>query len=882
MRRAGLGLVRRPVSHALLRLASVIVVLRALTATGQALPPPFDECAPSAIAPRSEAHVLCLYRAAVRHGRLTEVRRLLEHLGAGAAEHPWPTLVLGYATQEGDEQRALDLYEVAAAGFARLGEAEGEVLARHNLRNLWYRRGEVQAAGRQVALVRATADASGQPLTLARAAVLEASHAIQIGGDVGRAHRTLQRAERLAFPDGPIGLRRTILLNLANASLYLGRLDEAVVALEAHRALRQEDGSTVDAATVAFNLLNARLTQQEQRPRAGARPRLIADARQVLAEVQQLGRPALVAQTHRVLADLTRTAAPDEAAEHLRECLAIERLLAQPELRAGCLWTQSLVDAARRPADAERASREAIAALAASPDSPLLVYAWHGRLRLAWQTLPEEAAIDASLQALDAIERLRLRQHDADTRAALFSHWTRDYYWLAGRLLLAGTARVPEAFAVGERLRARVLLEQLARAGLTALPDQPFATLHDVQQSLSDDEAMLWYALAPWEDVYGDFGGGAWLLAITRHDVRVARLPSTTDLQSQVSALVGLLRDRDGAAARWAPAARRLGRTMLAPALDMLPPQITRLVVVADGDLHALPIEVLVPAAESQAVGRQFDVDVVPSATLWVHLRRRRPVHAGPRAGVVILADPTLSAETLAAHGPFGALPWARREARAIAQTLRLDAALVREGAEASEHALDAMTFDGIAILHVAAHARADTAEPDRSAVYLAPGADDEDGWLQPAEIAALDLRGRVVVLSACDSAGGAVLSGEGPLSLARAFFAAGARAVVATRWPLRDDDAAYVMSRFYEALRDGAGTSEALRRARHDAIAKGLPADAWAGIAVLGDGRGAPLTPQPSATSEGPGPRTIAIVVIVVAAALVMARRRGGLPRRA
>ena len=48
------------------------------------------------------------------------------------------------------------------------------------------------------------------------------------GGDVGRAYRTLQRAYRFAFPSGPIGLRRTILLNLANASFYLGRLDEAI------------------------------------------------------------------------------------------------------------------------------------------------------------------------------------------------------------------------------------------------------------------------------------------------------------------------------------------------------------------------------------------------------------------------------------------------------------------------------------------------------------------------------------------------------------------------------------------------------------------------------------------------------------------------------
>ena len=49
---------------------------------------------------------------------------------------------------------------------------------------------------------------------------------IETDGDVGRAHRALLRAERLAFPGGPIGLRRSILFALANASLYLGRLDD--------------------------------------------------------------------------------------------------------------------------------------------------------------------------------------------------------------------------------------------------------------------------------------------------------------------------------------------------------------------------------------------------------------------------------------------------------------------------------------------------------------------------------------------------------------------------------------------------------------------------------------------------------------------------------
>jgi CHAT domain-containing protein len=162
---------------------------------------------------------------------------------------------------------------------------------------------------------------------------------------------------------------------------------------------------------------------------------------------------------------------------------------------------------------------------------------------------------------------------------------------------------------------------------------------------------------------------------------------------------------------------------------------------------------------------------------------------------------------------------------------------------------------------------------PERSAVFLTPGADDEDGWLQPSEIAQLDLSGRLVVLSACEAAEGSLLSGEGPLSLARAFFAAGASSVVATRWPLRDDDAEFVMTRFYDALADGRGVASALQHARDEAIEAGLPAAAWAGIVALGDGLRQPVPPR--APREGWPFLIGALAAVLLAVAALWSRRR-------
>lgn len=870
-----------------LRAGAVVVLLGLVlpqTASPAPAASPMDACGPPGSEPWTQAHLMCLYNIGARNNTLAETRARLRRLGAGRVEQPWPTFVLALSLFQDDETRALELYELAAKGFALRGDAEGEVIARHNQRNIYQRRGNREAAERQVALAKKVAEASGQPLALARVAVLEAGQELRAGGDVGHAYQTLRRAEQSVFPDGPIGLRRSILMNLANASLYLGRLDDAIEALERHRALRQVDGSTSDAATVAFNLLNARLTQNELRPRAAARERLIAQARDVLAEAEQLQRPRLVASTHRVLADLLRTSDPESASAHLDQCLALEQQLGYPELRAGCLWTRSLLEARRDPTRADRASRAAIDALAGNPDSIQVAYAWQARLRLTWQTLPEHEAMRASLQALDTIEQLRVRQKDQDRRAELFSGWTRDYYWLAGQLLQAGTPRVSEAFEVGERLRVRELLEHLARAGLSNAQSRPvpdagaarsFASLPDVQKALGDSEALLWFSVAPWTDLYGDFGGGTWLIAVTRAGARLHRLADTADLDSRVAALEGLLRDRATPPERWTPAAERLGRTLLGEALGALPSGIERLVIVSDGALHRIPFEALAIARERPALGQQFDITVVPSATLWLQLRRRPPTR--PAEPALVFAGPELTA-TDREDARLAALPFARREARSIARTLDLDAHVVHEGSEASERKLKQAPLARFGVLHLATHAQADAAFPERSAVFLAPGSATEDGRLQPREIAALDLGGRLVVLSACDSASGFLLPGEGPLSLARAFFAGGAGGVVATRWPLRDDDAAFMMERFYAALASGVGTAAALRHARADAIAAGLPAAAWAGVALMGDGSPPPLPGTvPPRAAVGPGvvaAASLTGVALVVALATWRKRR--------
>jgi hypothetical protein len=206
---------------------------------------------------------------------------------------------------------------------------------------------------------------------------------------------------------------------------------------------------------------------------------------------------------------------------------------------------------------------------------------------------------------------------------------------------------------------------------------------------------------------------------------------------------------------------------------------------------------------------------------------------------------------------------------------------LLLTGEHASERYLKRAAVRDFSILHLAAHAVADEALPDRSAVLLASGASDEDGLLQLREVVNLRLDGSVVILSACDTASGELLKGEGVLGLGRAFLQADARAVIGNLWPLRDDEAAALVGDLARHLARGESVGAAMRAARRDRIAAGAPATAWAGMVVLGDGD---VVPFPGGSSKiGIGWRRAAGVVLLVALiaaalALLLHRKQEGL----
>jgi tetratricopeptide (TPR) repeat protein len=436
------------------------------------------------------------------------------------------------------------------------------------------------------------------------------------------------------------------------------------------------------------------------------------------------------------------------------------------------------------------------------------------------------------------------------------------------------------------------LRNQLARSNpaLASLHRPTFASLARVRQALAPDEAMLSFQIAPWKDVRGEFAGGGWLLVLTRDATRVYRLPGRVELRPAVSLFTGLFDRRDG---EEAGVAARLHEILLGTALSDLPPGIRRLVVVPDDALYRLPFAALRETPEAEPLAVRYQISVVPSATLWLRWKGERPLPSALPA--LALADPPLPGSALdpgeggaveraaifLSPSRLGPLPQARREGRAVVRHLGAGSAL-RTGAEASEAFLKHADPRRFTVLHFATHAVTDDVNPERSGILLAPGAGTEDGLLQMREIVDLDLSGRIVVLASCRSGAGALLRGEGVVSLARAFFQAGAHTVVASFWPLRDDEAAALFDRFYHHLGSGRSVAEALRRAQRDRIEDGAPAAAWAGLVVHGDGD---LVPLPGGGGGSRIPRNLLFVLCVLVVLAVLTalffRRAGARPPR-
>ncbi len=360
-----------------------------------------------------------------------------------------------------------------------------------------------------------------------------------------------------------------------------------------------------------------------------------------------------------------------------------------------------------------------------------------------------------------------------------------------------------------------------ARAGV-AYPAP--ATINELRGGLiQPDRALLMFFWGE-RDVYG------WWM--THESIRGARLGAADSLSATLEFLRGAL-SRSDAGPAWQPAAKRAFVRLVAP---LSPTPAGEVLIVADGPLAYIPLETFIPPSEIPW-GATSRFIYGPSASVLLALQRS-PRSGRWSKGVLAVGNPARTAVT---RTRFAAqrersedsllvdLPAAATEARNIASLFGGDAITGNQATLARWLSLDPARYR---YLHFATHTLFDDERPQRTALMMADGRLDLDG------VRRLRLSSDLVTLSACETALGQQLRGEGVIGFPHAFLEAGAHGVVMSLWRVNDQVAARYMEEFYRELRGGRSAADAMLTIRQRRIGSGgrsaHPSE-WAPFVLVG-----------------------------------------------
>ena len=328
------------------------------------------------------------------------------------------------------------------------------------------------------------------------------------------------------------------------------------------------------------------------------------------------------------------------------------------------------------------------------------------------------------------------------------------------------------------------------------------------QRSLDKSSLLLSYAFGRHR---------AFLFAIDRDDLRIFDLGERASLEN-TARRVWKLHAEGGrrAMVEHRQAVEELSRRLLGPVAHRLK---QRLIIVPSGSLHTVPFAALplpttsgTPPTDSYLV-EAHQILQLPAASLLSLLESPAPPATD---SALILGPPSLPRNLRLTD-----LPAARREVDTIRDVF-LDHGqepLLLLGAEANRETFLASRPDRYRVVHIASHSYPMASYPELSAIVLSNH--DESGrpvspYLTPGDFFRLELRADLVVLSACDTALGDLVPGEGMLGFPYALFSAGAAQVLVSLWRVDDEATAELMAHFYRAyLTEALPPAAALRRAQ-------------------------------------------------------------------
>lgn len=445
---------------------------------------------------------------------------------------------------------------------------------------------------------------------------------------------------------------------------------------------------------------------------------------------------------------------------------------------------------------------------------------------------------------------------------------------LPAEAVAAAERQVRELLTSLEEVRAELRARSPRYAALT----QPRpARLTTIQTELLDRETLLL------EYRLGRERSFLWL--VSRESLVVAELTKREEIEAAVRRAHDLLQQSHRREARAAldDTLCHLGRILLGPVADRLGDR--RLVIVPDGALAYLSFAPLpVPSGPRHTDGcrqdrlmiAEHEITYLPSASALVTLRRRRGSRPPAEGLLAVVADPVFGPEDRrlrpdrrpvpassgGSPGPAGPseaeerrrapdsnrtlarLRFARREAEAILELAPAGGRFSAFDFDASKETVTGGRLRGYRMVHLVTHGLLDTERPELSALVLSL-VDEQgrgrDGYLRAHEIYNLDLPAELVVLSACETALGQEIRGEGLVGLTHGLFFAGAERVAVSLWRVSDRSTSELMERFYRSLlRDGLAPAAALRSAQLSMLGDPgrAPPYRWAGFVLQGEWR--------------------------------------------
>jgi CHAT domain-containing protein len=362
------------------------------------------------------------------------------------------------------------------------------------------------------------------------------------------------------------------------------------------------------------------------------------------------------------------------------------------------------------------------------------------------------------------------------------------------------------------------------------------------EEVIKDDQTLLL-----------EFSIGArksYVWAVTRNNIKAYEIPAQEAITEAVKKVTELLvlPPVGDAENKLAQASGELSQMVLSPVAAELNKQVV--IVVADGALNYIPFQILPMPSGNEPLVAKYDIVNAPSASILGELRHEAERRQAATKLLAAFGDPVFhptylasNIENSAGQRTEGVTRWrsALRDielnrdsfdpsvipplfyaARELANLRELagGGALVLSEFAATRDRLLSTDLTQYAMLHLATHGFLDPRRPENSGLLLSTvnnQGQQVDGFIALQDIYELRAPVLMVVLSACQTALGKDVRGEGLIGITRGFMYAGASSVVASLWKVDDGATAELMRLFYgNMLQRGMRPAEALRAAQN------------------------------------------------------------------